>query len=96
MTGIVVQMQDVRAANVVSLGAISKFFNVNEDIWLEASLSLPSPRVHELELNRKDFLPQKNRIGEQHVGQSSGLAPQDYALKLNYSSVRLILFPAAS
>jgi len=41
-TEMALQLGDARAANVVLLGAISKFFEVNEDLWLKTILNLPS------------------------------------------------------
>lgn len=53
-------MGDVRAANVVLLGAISKFFEVNEDIWLKTILNYLPPKVHEL--NKKAFAAGRDQI----------------------------------
>ena len=47
-TEIALQLGDVRAANVVLLGAISKFFEVKEDLWLKTILNYLPPKVHEL------------------------------------------------
>jgi indolepyruvate ferredoxin oxidoreductase beta subunit len=52
-TEMALQLGDVRAANVVLLGAISKFFEVSEDLWLKTILNSLPPKVHEL--NRKAF-----------------------------------------
>jgi indolepyruvate ferredoxin oxidoreductase, beta subunit len=52
-TEIALQMGDIRAANVVLLGAISFFFKVKEDLWLKTILNHLPPKVHEL--NRKAF-----------------------------------------
>jgi indolepyruvate ferredoxin oxidoreductase beta subunit len=52
-TEIALQLGDVRAANVVLLGAISKFFELNEDLWLKTILNYLPAKVHEL--NRKAF-----------------------------------------
>jgi len=52
-TEIALELGDVRAANVVLLGAISKFFEVNGDLWLKTILNYLPPKVHEL--NRKAF-----------------------------------------
>jgi indolepyruvate ferredoxin oxidoreductase beta subunit len=54
------QLGDARAANVVLLGAISKFFEVNEGIWLKTILSYLPPKVHEL--NRKAFSEGRDQI----------------------------------
>jgi indolepyruvate ferredoxin oxidoreductase beta subunit len=51
---------DARAANVVLLGAISKFLEVNEDIWLKTILSYLPLKVHEL--NRKAFSEGRDQI----------------------------------
>jgi Pyruvate/2-oxoacid:ferredoxin oxidoreductase gamma subunit len=52
----------VRAANVVLFGAISKFFEVKEDLWLKTILNNLSPKVHEL--NRKAFSTGRSQIPE--------------------------------
>jgi indolepyruvate ferredoxin oxidoreductase beta subunit len=44
---------DVRAANVVLLGALSQICEVNGDLWSEVILRRLPPRVHEV--NRKAF-----------------------------------------
>lgn len=59
-TEMALQLGDARAANVVLLGAISKFFEVNEDIWLKTILSYLPPKVHEL--NRKAFSEGRDQI----------------------------------
>ena len=59
-TEIALQLGDVRAANVVLLGAISKFFEVNEDLWLKTILNYIPPKVHEL--NRKAFSAGRDQI----------------------------------
>ncbi len=59
-TEIAIQLGDIRAANVVLLGAISKFFDVNEEIWLKSILSYLPPRVHDL--NRKAFSMGRDQI----------------------------------
>jgi len=59
-TEIALQLGDVRAANVVLLGAISKCFEVNEDLWLETILNYLPPKVHEL--NRKAFSAGRDQI----------------------------------
>jgi len=59
-TEIALQMGDVRAANVVLLGAISKFFEVNEDLWLNTILDHLPPKVHDL--NRKAFSAGREQI----------------------------------
>jgi len=59
-TEIALQMGDARAANVVLLGAISKFFDVNEELWLNTILNHLPPKVHEL--NRKAFSAGREQI----------------------------------
>jgi indolepyruvate ferredoxin oxidoreductase beta subunit len=59
-TEIASQLGDIRAANVVLLGAISKFFEVNEDLWLKTILNYLPPKVHEL--NRKAFFTGRDQI----------------------------------
>ena len=59
-TEIALQMGDARAANVVLLGAISKLFDVKEDIWLETILNHLPAKVHEL--NKKAFAAGKDQI----------------------------------
>jgi indolepyruvate ferredoxin oxidoreductase beta subunit len=61
-TEIALQLGDVRAANVVLLGAISKCFEVNEDLWLKTILNYLPPRVHEL--NRKAFSAGRDQISQ--------------------------------
>jgi indolepyruvate ferredoxin oxidoreductase beta subunit len=60
-TEIALRLGDVRAANVVLLGAISKFFAVAEDLWLKTILNYLPPKVHEL--NKKAFSEGRNQIG---------------------------------
>jgi len=59
-TEVALQMGDARAANVVLLGAISKFFDVKEDVWLKTILNHLPPKVHEL--NRKAFVAGRDQI----------------------------------
>ena len=59
-TEIALQMGDARAANVVLLGAISKFFDVGEDLWLNTILNYLPAKVHEL--NRKAFAVGREQI----------------------------------
>jgi indolepyruvate ferredoxin oxidoreductase, beta subunit len=61
-TEIALQLGDVRAANVVLLGAISKFFEVNEDLWLKTILNYLPPKVHDL--NRKAFSAGRDQISQ--------------------------------
>ena len=61
-TEIALQLGDVRAANVVLLGAISKCFEVNEDLWLKTILNYLPPKVHEL--NRKAFSAGREQISQ--------------------------------
>jgi len=52
-TKLAVEAGDIRAANVVLLGAVSKLLDMEEPLWIEAILrSLPA-KVHEI--NRKAF-----------------------------------------
>jgi indolepyruvate ferredoxin oxidoreductase beta subunit len=53
-TEIAAKLGDQRAANVVLLGAISKLFDVKEDIWLKIILNYLPPKVHEL--NKEAFI----------------------------------------
>jgi len=59
-TEIALQMGDARAANVVLLGAMSKFFEVNEELWVNTILNHLPPKVHEL--NRKAFSVGREQI----------------------------------
>lgn len=59
-TEMALQLGDARAANVVLLGAISKFFEVNEDLWLKTILNYLPPKVHEL--NRRAFYGGREQI----------------------------------
>jgi indolepyruvate ferredoxin oxidoreductase beta subunit len=61
-TEIALQLGDVRAANVVLLGAISKCFEVNEDLWLKTILNYLPPKVHDL--NRKAFSVGRDQISQ--------------------------------
>jgi indolepyruvate ferredoxin oxidoreductase beta subunit len=60
-TEIALRTGDIRAANVVLLGAISKFFDVKEEIWLTTILSYLPEKVHEL--NKKAFAAGREEIG---------------------------------
>jgi len=59
-TEIALQLGDVRAANVVLLGAISKFFELNEDLWLKTILNYLPAKVHDL--NKKAFSAGREQI----------------------------------
>jgi indolepyruvate ferredoxin oxidoreductase beta subunit len=59
-TEIASQLGDVRAANVVLLGAISKCFEVGEDLWVNTIMEYLPPKAHEL--NRKAFSAGRNQI----------------------------------
>ena len=59
-TEIAIQIGDARAANVVLLGAISKFFEVGADLWLNNILKYLPAKVHEL--NRKAFATGREQI----------------------------------
>ncbi len=61
-TEIALKLGDVRAANVVLLGAISKFFEVKEDLWLKTILNNLPSKVHEL--NRKAFSAGRDQVSE--------------------------------
>ncbi len=59
-TDMALELGDARAANVVLLGAISKFFEVKEDLWLKTILNYLPPKVHEL--NKKAFSAGRDQI----------------------------------
>ncbi len=59
-TEIALQIGDIRAANVVLLGTISKLFEVKEEIWLKTILGHLPPKVHDL--NRKAFSAGRDQI----------------------------------
>ena len=59
-TDIALKIGDVRAANVVLLGAMSKFFEIKEDLWLNTILSYLPPKVHEL--NKKAFAVGRDQV----------------------------------
>jgi len=59
-TEIALQLGDARAANVVLLGAMSKCFEVDENLWLKTILNYLPPKVHEL--NRKAFSAGRDQI----------------------------------
>jgi len=59
-TEIALQMGDVRAANVVLLGAFSKFFEIAEQKWLDIILKYLPPKVHDL--NRRAFSSGREQI----------------------------------
>ncbi len=61
-TEIALQLGDVRAANVVLLGAIAKFFELNEDLWLKTILNYLPAKVHEL--NKKAFSAGREQISQ--------------------------------
>ncbi len=61
-TEIAVRLGDVRAANVVLLGAISTFFEVKDEAWLKTILNYLPPKVHEL--NRKAFSAGRDQISK--------------------------------
>lgn len=46
-TEIALQLGDARAANVVLLDAMSKCFEVDENLWLKTILNYLPPKVHE-------------------------------------------------
>ena len=59
-TEIALQVGDVRAANVVLLGAMSKFFEIDQELWLKTILNYLPPKVHEV--NRKAFAAGRDQI----------------------------------
>ena len=59
-TEIALQAGDVRAANVVLLGAMSKLFTIQDTLWLDTILGHLPPKVHDL--NRKAFATGKEQI----------------------------------
>jgi indolepyruvate ferredoxin oxidoreductase, beta subunit len=59
-TEIALQAGDVRAANVVLLGAMSKLFTIQDSLWLDTILGHLPPKVHDL--NRKAFAAGKEQI----------------------------------
>jgi indolepyruvate ferredoxin oxidoreductase, beta subunit len=59
-TEVALKIGDIRAANVVLLGAISKLFDVTEEIWLSTILNHLPPKVHEL--NRKAFSAGREQV----------------------------------
>jgi len=59
-TEIALQVGDVRAANVVLLGAMSKFFEIDQEFWLKTILNYLPPKVHEV--NRKAFAAGRDQI----------------------------------
>jgi indolepyruvate ferredoxin oxidoreductase beta subunit len=59
-TELAFQMGDIRAANVVLLGAMSRFFEVGEDLWLKTILNHLPAKVHDL--NRKAFSIGRDQI----------------------------------
>ncbi len=59
-TKLALEAGNIRAANVVLLGAISKLFDIEEVLWIEAILGHLPPRVHEV--NRKVFAMGRGQI----------------------------------
>ena len=59
-TQIAAEIGDPRAANVVLLGAVSKLFDVEEELWLNAILKYLPVKIHEL--NRKSFAAGREQI----------------------------------
>jgi indolepyruvate ferredoxin oxidoreductase beta subunit len=53
-TKLALEAGNIRAANVVLLGAISNLFEIEEDLWMEAILRHLPPRLHEV--NRQAFV----------------------------------------
>jgi len=61
-TEIALQVGDARVANVVLLGAISKLFEIRDDLWLKTILNYLPPKVHDM--NRKAFFTGRNQISK--------------------------------
>jgi indolepyruvate ferredoxin oxidoreductase, beta subunit len=59
-TEIALQTGDIRAANVVLLGAMSKLFTIQDSLWLDTILGHLPPKVHDL--NKKAFAAGKEQI----------------------------------
>ena len=59
-TEIALEAGDIRAANVVLLGAMSKLFTIEDSLWLNTILGHLPPKVHDL--NRKAFAAGKEQI----------------------------------
>jgi indolepyruvate ferredoxin oxidoreductase beta subunit len=59
-TKLALQAGDIRAANVVLLGAVSKFFDMEESLWIETALGHLPAKVHEI--NRKAFAVGRTQI----------------------------------
>ncbi|UCD72375.1 MAG: indolepyruvate oxidoreductase subunit beta [Syntrophobacterales bacterium] len=59
-TKLALEAGNIRAANVVLLGAISKLFDMEEILWIEAILGHLPPRLHEV--NRKAFAMGRGQI----------------------------------
>jgi indolepyruvate ferredoxin oxidoreductase beta subunit len=51
---------DIRAANIVLLGALSKLFDIDETLWIDITLRYLPPKVHSL--NQKAFT-----MGREHL-----------------------------
>jgi len=52
---------DIRAANVVLLGALSRIVEIDGDLWMEVILRYLPPKVHSV--NRKAFIMGRDYIG---------------------------------
>jgi len=61
-TEIAFQIGDARVANVVLLGAISKLFELNKELWLNIILKYLPPKVHEL--NKRAFSAGRDQISQ--------------------------------
>ena len=59
-TEIALQAGDIRAANVVLLGAMSKLFTIQDNLWLDTILGHLPPKVHDV--NRMAFAAGKEQI----------------------------------
>lgn len=59
-TKLALQAGDIRAANVVLLGAVSKFFDMEESLWIETVLGHLPVKVHEI--NKRAFAVGRDQI----------------------------------
>ena len=59
-TKLALEAGDIRAANVVLLGAVSTFFDMEESLWIETVLGHLPAKVHEI--NRKAFAVGRDQI----------------------------------
>jgi indolepyruvate ferredoxin oxidoreductase beta subunit len=59
-TGLALEAGNIRATNVVLLGAISKLFEIEETLWIETILRHLPPRLHEV--NKQAFALGRTQI----------------------------------